>query len=63
MGMHLDTARLRWQHAHNTLVVSYSKPEKVKAAEEMEKCGLKTIDGCGAVPALSGGEPSDCKQQ
>lgn len=63
MELHLEAGRLRWQHAHNTLVVSYTKPDEVRAAEEMEKCGLKSIEGQGIVPAVPGGEPSDCKQQ
>jgi protein DPCD len=55
----LETSRLKWQHANNTLVVSYGKPPEVRAAEAAEKRSLASIK---AQPIGPAGE-QDCKQQ
>jgi hypothetical protein len=55
MGLKLSPSSLKWQHAFNTLVVSYSKPEEVRKAESMEKRSLSTV--------ASQKDPSECKQQ
>jgi hypothetical protein len=55
MGFKLSPSNLKWQHAFNTLVVSYSKPDEVRKAESMDKRSLSSI--------TQQQEPGDCKQQ
>lgn len=56
LDLALEPANLSWQHAHNTLVITYQKPAQVIAAEVEDKRSAAQIkahnDGAG-----------DCKQQ
>ena len=65
MKLTLEAARLKWEHANNTLVVSYSKPQEVRAAEAAEKRSLATIKAQPGplASAGSGADEQNCKQQ
>lgn len=58
LGQRLEEGRVKWQYANNTLVISYTKPEAVRAAEVLDK------QTAAALPvANASGEEPECKQQ
>jgi hypothetical protein len=62
LGLKMEDTRLKWQYANNTLIVSYSKPQEVRAAESAERRGLSTIQAQSEASHTDVSE-SGCKQQ
>lgn len=58
LDLELEPDSLSWQHAHNTLVISYAKPPRVVAAEAEDKRSAAQIKAHN-----DGAAGGDCKQQ
>lgn len=44
MGLEIDEAAIAWRYANNTVIISYDKPEPVKAKDvEMLKMAAKAV--------------------
>jgi protein DPCD len=57
LGLPCEENRLNWQHANNTLIISYSKPPEVREADALEFKELQRFNTSGTHGH------TDCKQQ
>ena len=75
VGLEIDEAAIAWRYSNNTVIISYDKPEQVKAkdaemlrlAARASQVGAASQDvqmiDSSAGAAAAGQQPPDCKQQ